>query len=690
MSIMRDSRDEILVWLPSPMGDAILCTPALRAIRQHFTSSRISFFAKPIVRQVLSPCSYNDTWLEQKDKNLLAIVTELKRHKFTQAILFKNSFSCALATFLAGIPSRIGYDRDGRGFLLTDKLDPLKLPKPTLPKRLRRPDGKFKPVSMLDYYLAIASRLGAKTSDRKLELPIDQRKVRSMQDKLPEVAKNNKPVVVLVPGGAFGPSKCWPSERFAQTADWLCENYNAMIIASVSPHPSEKQIAGEICASSKHKLINLAERLLSLGELKTLFSIAALVISNDTGPRHIAIALGRKVITLFGPNDPVWTETDCENEIQIIGNVSCAPCARGKCEKSEHLCMKSITVETVCEAAKQLLENNRRQPKFFTRKEFEEISESFFIDTDYKAAFSKTGITCLDSVFSFNAGKDLAKNNLAPYRSRMQFEISSPSASGEQSRTITLFLKRYDRPPILTQLQNWLWARKHVSCGAFDIEPANQLASAAIRTPKIICYGEQWGGLFEKRSFIVTEKIPNAKSLERELPGFFNCQNAEGEWATEDTEGTEKIENKELKSVKSVAKNKAEKLKLKREFIAQLANFIKKFHQTNYRHRDLYFSHIFYGDNGKFYLIDLARVFKPLVFGQRFRIKDIAQVHYSAPAKYFSNTDRLRFYLNYTGHKKLTRKDNVFIHKVINKAKRMARHDKKHGRTAPFRRVYSL
>lgn len=633
------------------MGDAILCTPALQAIRQHFKSSRISFFAKPTVRQLLSPCSYNDAWLEQKDKNLITIVAQLKKHKFKQAILFKNSFSCALATFLAGIPSRVGYDRDGRGFLLTNKLEPLKLP-----------NGKFKPISMLDYYLAIASRLGAETTGRKPELLIDEQDVKSAQNKLPEVfpvvskiePKADKPVVVLVPGGAFGPSKCWPSARFAQTADWLRENYNATAVISVSPQPSEKRIAKEICASSKHKLVNLAERPLNPGELKALFSAAALVISNDTGPRHIAIALGRKVITLFGPNDPAWTETDCENEIQIIGNVSCAPCARKNCDKSEHLCMNSISVETVCEAAKQLLENNRRQPKLFARKEYEEISRSFFIDTDYKDAFGKIGLINTDAVFSFNAGKKLVKSNLAPYRSRLQFEINHPSASGERSRTITLFLKRYDQPPIITQLQNWFWAQKRVSCGAFDIEPANQLAAAGISTPKIICYEEQWGGLFEKRSFIITEKIPDAKSLEQKLPEFFDQPDT------------------------------VEKLNLKRKFIAQLAKFVKKFHQTNYCHRDLYFSHIFYSDNGKFYLIDLARVFKPLVFSPRFRIKDIAQVHYSAPAKHFSNTDRLRFYLNYIGHKKLTSKDKAFIYKVINKANRMAQHDTKHGRAAPF------
>jgi len=346
---MQDTKSEILVWLPSPMGDAVLCTPALRAIRRHFESCKISFFAKPVVREVLSPSSFNDVWLEQQDGNPFTLAKEFKEHKFTHAILFKNSFASALAAFLAGIPSRIGYAREGRGFLLTDKLHPPK-----------KPDGKFKPISMTDYYLAIASWLGADSTDRNLELLIDPETRVRLKAKLPEVVSCDGPVVVIVPGGAFGPSKCWPSARFARTADWLIENYNATVVVSVASDPTEKQIAKQICDSSnfKDKLINLAQRPISLGELKAFFSIAALVISNDTGPRHIAIALGRKVISLFGPNDPAWTDTGCENEIQLIGDVPCAPCGKPVCRKSEHLCMQAITVDMVCNAAKKLLENN--------------------------------------------------------------------------------------------------------------------------------------------------------------------------------------------------------------------------------------------------------------------------------------------------------------------------------------------
>jgi len=669
----QTTKDEILVWLPSPMGDAVLCTPALRAIRKHFKSCEISFLANGVVRGVLSPNSFNDKWLEQRDENPFAIAKILKEHKFTHAILFKNSFASALAVFLAGIPSRIGYAREGRGFLLTDKLYPPKLPPRRFAWPKRSSGGKFKPVSAIDSYLAIASWLGCETTDRDLELLIEAQDEQQLCGKLPQVLNPDSPLVVIVPGGAYGPSKCWGSDRFGQTADWLISNYNATVVISVGPETLEKQIAKEICNSSKHKLINLAEMPISLGELKALFSIADLVISNDTGPRHIAIALVRKVITLFGPNDPAWTETNYENEIQIIGNVPCAPCSKPKCKKSEHLCMQAITVEMVCEAAKELLENNRKHTTILSQQEFIETSnlflrlcsgqasseakESFFIDSDYQTAFSKSGLTSIEDVFSFDAAENLAKSNLARFRTRLEFAIDSP----QRPSSTTVFMKRYDRPPVFVQLRSWLSQHKRRSCAFCELEAASTLTAAGINTPKVISYGEQWGTLFETRSFIITEKIPEAESLERKLPDCFHKP------AT--------VENLKLRK---------ESLGLRRNFIVQSAAFIRKFHETNYRHRDLYLSHIFYSDHGEFYLIDLARVFRPIVLRRRFQIKDIAQVYYSAPGKHFSKTDRLRFYMAYTGRSKLTKKDKIFIRKVINKAERMARHDLKHGRIVPF------
>lgn len=280
-------------------------------------------------------------------------------------------------------------------------------------------------------------------------------------------------------------------------------------------------------------------------------------------------------------------------------------------------------------------------------QKFIEISKSCFVDTDYKAAFDELGLNSIDAVFSFSAGRNLHKSNLAEYRSRLEFELNKPA--------VTVFLKRYDGPPISAQLKNWLSAHSRISLGVAGFRSANELEEKGINTPKTLFYGEQKGDFFEKRSFIITEEIANAESLERKLPDFFYSPVT------------------------------AEKIEKRKRFIANLSVFIKRFHETNYRHRDLYLSHIFYGNDGDFYLIDLARAFKPIFFRSRYRIKDIAQLYYSAPAKYFTRTDRLRFYLIYAGSKgRLTGNDRAFIYKVIKKARRMARHETKHGRAAPF------
>lgn len=312
--------------------------------------------------------------------------------------------------------------------------------------------------------------------------------------------------------------------------------------------------------------------------------------------------------------------------------------------------MESISIDMVYDAASQLIENKIKQHKVFSRPQFIEPSESFLIDGDYVTALNNVGINSIESIFAFEAAKNLTKKNLAVFRSRLQFEVDLPNASSPN----TLFLKRYDNPPVVLQLKNWLLAHKRVSCGMLESETTQLLSEYGINTPRIIAYGEQFGILFEKRSFFITEKIPNAEALERKLPDYFH-------------DG-------------SNTKN----LKLQRDFINHLARFIKKFHSTGYRHRDLYFSHIFLDDKERFFLIDLARAFRPILQAGRFRIKDIAQLYYSAPRKYFSTTDRLRFYISYIGRKKLNGTDKTFIKKVLKKVQQMVKHDKKHGKEAPF------
>jgi heptose I phosphotransferase len=277
---------------------------------------------------------------------------------------------------------------------------------------------------------------------------------------------------------------------------------------------------------------------------------------------------------------------------------------------------------------------------------FIEISDGFFADPEYVGVLQMLGLTGIDAVFDFQGGTSLHKDNMARHRSRMQIDV-------DDGRTV-FFLKRYDRPSVTTQLANWLSHGKRAATSVFDFLPTEELAKVGINTPKTIAYGQQWDGCLERRSFIITEKIANAQSLEKKLPDFFQ----------------------EAPS--------AENVRLRRAFIDQLADFARTFHETGFRHRDFYLAHMFLTDDNELYLIDLQRTFKPLVFAGRYRVKDIAQLYYSAPGPNFSRADRLRFYRRYTGRKKLTRSDRLFIKRVKAKAWRMADHDIKHGREVPF------
>lgn len=265
---------------------------------------------------------------------------------------------------------------------------------------------------------------------------------------------------------------------------------------------------------------------------------------------------------------------------------------------------------------------------------FKELNTAFYVRSDFVDCFKKLGLDSFDAVFAFEKGENLAKANLASFRRRIMFETENPKS--------TLFLKRYQDIPKLTQIKNWITRKKRISVMACDLEPAENLRRLGIDTPRTIAFGQQWDGLFEKRSFIITEKIPDSVSLEQNLP----------------------IERK--------------------NFIANLAAFVRKFHQTGCRHRDLYLCHIFCSSQGQFTLIDLHRVFKPLFFSKKYLIKDLAQLYYSSPGNAVSRTDRLRFFLFYLQKEKLTIYDKYLIKKIKAKAKRMALHDKKHNRTAPF------
>jgi hypothetical protein len=273
----------------------------------------------------------------------------------------------------------------------------------------------------------------------------------------------------------------------------------------------------------------------------------------------------------------------------------------------------------------------------------------FWILQEYREAFTTLGLDSLDAVFASDQGQDLAKPTIGRFRRRLELEIRR-LGSDVPTR---LFLKRYDHPPLLEQIRNWLAHHRRGSFGLIERNTARRLAAAGINAPRAVACGEQWGPLFEHRSFLATEEVPDSDALERRLPQCFEDPCTSG------------------------------KRQQRRDFIAALAHFTHRFHQTGYRHRDLYLSHVFCSRTGEFCLIDLARASRPFL-KRRYQIKDIAQLHFSAPADVFSRTDRLRFLLAYLGRRKLQQGDRVFVRKIVSKARRMARHNRKHHIPVPF------
>jgi len=328
------------------MGDAIMATPALRCIRQICECDKITFLANRTAAEILSPSIFADDWIIHENNNPFKIASVLKKHNFNCAILLKNSFASAFAVFLAGIKNRIGYARDSRGIFLNQKLYPEKIS-----------FFRYKPLSAIDYYLAVPALLEENASNKKTELAVSESDKNIILEKFSDKLNSKNPLVILVPGGAFGPSKLWHEQNFAKVADFLIEKFSANVLVSVSPAKQEIAIAQKICSLAKNPILNLGLNPLSLGQLKALFSFANLVITNDTGPRHIAIALNRKVITLFGPNNPAWTAGNYPGETKIIADVPCAPCDKSVCKKDKHYCMDSISAEMVCLAAEKVFKN---------------------------------------------------------------------------------------------------------------------------------------------------------------------------------------------------------------------------------------------------------------------------------------------------------------------------------------------
>lgn len=325
-----------------------MATPAFRCIRENFPNAKITLALKPYLQKLVEGSSWFDEFLllDAKDRlpagaNYIPVVRQLRSGKYDMGFLFPNSFSSALMFWLGGVKRRVGYKRDARSWLLTDGINRLS------------ENGHFLPTYMGDYYLRLCTAIGCEVRSKDLELFITaagQRRADEIFDKYH--LNDGHPLILLSPGAAYGSSKCWTAEGFARTADLIRKQLDCNIAVVCAPH--EIKLATDIELAAKSRLINLANQIISLDVLKAFVRRCSLLITVDSGPRHIAVAFQRPVVTLMGPNDTRYTATPAEMGHVIRADVDCLACHLKVCPK-DHRCMTQIKPERVASVCLGLL-----------------------------------------------------------------------------------------------------------------------------------------------------------------------------------------------------------------------------------------------------------------------------------------------------------------------------------------------
>lgn len=312
----------LLIVLPSWVGDAVMATPLLAALRrdERLRAARLLAYMRPGLDELLDGCGLLDEMIVGRPSGLLGPWREGRRLRamgFDAAILLPNSWRVAATVRAAGVPIRIGYRRSGRGPLLSHGL-----PCPS-------PGGWKEPISAIDYYLALGQTLGIDASDRRMLLRASEAQQRAAEELLEKAGIEPGVAFAVLNPGASKAEKRWPADRFAALADHLAARGLKVLI---NASPGEKPLVQSVVLMTQSEPVNLAALGISLGSLKAILPHARLLVTNDTGTRHIASASANAIedeqcdrrrvaiISLFGPTDPRWAAIADPRERLIVAS----------------------------------------------------------------------------------------------------------------------------------------------------------------------------------------------------------------------------------------------------------------------------------------------------------------------------------------------------------------------------------
>ena len=344
-----DKPKRILITRTDRMGDVILSTPAIRAIRQSYPEAYIAFMIMPRNKDILAnnpeldEVIVFDKYGGQKSLwSTLMFAFNLKRKKFDLGIALHPTNRAHIIMYVAGIPERIGYDKN-MPFLLTKRIAHSK---------------QFGKKHEIDYNLDMLRIAGFKLKvvDRMPYIITNENEKKMVDAVLKTCGLSNK--IIAIHAGASCRSRWWPAKRFAQVADQLSRKYKCDIV--VVGGDDIEDISKETISYMKEKAIDLTGCLL-LGELAEFVSRCKLFISNDSGPVHVAVAVKTPTIAIFGRNDPGlspkrWAPVG-EKDEYIHKPHDCEICLAHNCKKG-FICLQNITVDDVLAAADNILQYN--------------------------------------------------------------------------------------------------------------------------------------------------------------------------------------------------------------------------------------------------------------------------------------------------------------------------------------------
>jgi len=325
----------ILALVPNWIGDVAMCTPALRALHRRYPDAALIVAGRASACALVNglPWIAGTVQLGGRDglHGLLRAGFGLRKRKPYIAVAFPHSFRSAALAWLSGARQRIGYARGGRSAFLTERVPP------------HQENGQPTPVYMATEYLDLVLPLGCEDDGAGLELAADPAVVAAYR----EGFDGEGPLVGFAPGAAFGPSKLWPAERYAAVADALHERCGARCVLLTGP--GEEKTRDAVLAKAKHPLLRPPEPPTIEG-LKAAISLLDLLVCNDSGSRHVAVAFKVPAVCIMGPTAPVYSEGPYERGEVIRVDVDCGPCQKPICT-TDHRCMTRIDSERVTVAA---------------------------------------------------------------------------------------------------------------------------------------------------------------------------------------------------------------------------------------------------------------------------------------------------------------------------------------------------